>query len=73
MNLDTTTSRASVPDVSAATGEAIDSLGEHSQSILGYRFGLGEFSFSVSGLIAAAIVLLLVWVFSRVMQKGFTR
>ncbi len=78
MTFDTISSRVSAADVSvadlgAATGEAIGTLGEHSQSVLGYRFSLGEFSFSLSGLIAAAVVLLLVWLFSRVMQKGFTR
>ncbi len=59
--------------VSAAPGEMIDSLNEGSQSLLAYRFGLGEFSFSVSGRIAASIALLAVWVLSRLMQKGFTR
>jgi len=54
-------------------GEMIDSLNEGSQSLLAYRFGLGEFSFSVSGRIAASIALLAVWVLSRLMQKGFTR
>nr|MBA3775823.1 hypothetical protein [Betaproteobacteria bacterium] len=48
--------------VSAAPGEMIDSLNEGSQSLLAYRFGLGEFSFSVSGRIAASIALLAVWV-----------
>lgn len=54
-------------------GTALDNLGERSQSVLAYRFNLGEFSFSVSGVIAAIIALLGIWLLSRLMQKGFTR
>ncbi len=56
-----------------APDEVLDNLGERTQSLLAYRFGLGEFSFSVSGLIAAIIALLGIWLLSRLMQTGFTR
>ncbi len=46
---------------------------ESIQSLVEYSFQVGSFELNVAGVIAAILTLLLVWLLSRVMQKGFTR
>ena len=46
---------------------------ERTQSLFEYSFQVGKFELNVAGVIAAILTLLLVWLLSRLMQKGFTR
>jgi small-conductance mechanosensitive channel len=46
---------------------------ESMQSLVEYSFQVGKVEVNVAGVIAAILTLLLVWLLSRVMQKGFTR
>lgn len=46
---------------------------ESMQSLVEYSFQVGNFELNVAGVIAAILTLLLVWLLTRVMQKGFTR
>jgi small-conductance mechanosensitive channel len=41
--------------------------------ILGYRFGFGDISVSVGGVVGAGLTLVLVWVLSRVISRAFDR
>jgi small-conductance mechanosensitive channel len=49
------------------------SLREQIQQVVAYRFELGQFSFSVGGVIAAVVTFLVVWAVSRAMQRAFAR
>ena len=51
----------------------MDAARDHAQTVLDYRLQLGEISFSVGGLGAAVVTLLLVWLLSRSMQRAFVR
>ncbi|HXT20964.1 MAG TPA: mechanosensitive ion channel domain-containing protein [Thermoanaerobaculia bacterium] len=51
----------------------MDSARDHAQTVLDYRLQLGEISFSVGGLAAAVVTLLVVWLLSRSMQRAFVR
>ena len=46
---------------------------ESTQSLFEYSFQVGKFELNVAGVLAAILTLLLVWLLSRLMQKGFTR
>jgi small-conductance mechanosensitive channel len=46
---------------------------EHTQSLFEYSIQVGKLELNVAGLVAAILTLLLVWLLSRLMQKGFTR
>ena len=46
---------------------------ERTQSLFEYSFQVGQFELNVAGVVAAILTLLLVWLLSRLMQKGFTR
>ena len=43
------------------------------QSLFEYSFQVGKFELNIAGVLAAILTLLLVWLVSRLMQKGFTR
>jgi small-conductance mechanosensitive channel len=43
------------------------------QSLFEYSFQVGRLELNVAGVVAAILTLLLVWLLSRLMQKGFTR
>ncbi len=43
------------------------------QSLFEYSFQVGKLELNVAGVVAAILTLLLVWLLSRLMQKGFTR
>ena len=49
------------------------SLREQVQQVIAYRLELGQFSFSVGGVIAAVLTFLAIWVLSRAMQRAFAR
>jgi small-conductance mechanosensitive channel len=46
---------------------------ERTQSLFEYSFQVGKLELNVAGVLAAILTLLLVWLLSRLMQKGFTR
>ena len=46
---------------------------ERAQSLFEYSLQIGKFELNVAGAVAAIFTLLLVWLLSRLMQKGFTR
>ena len=51
----------------------MDSARDRVQTVIDYRFQLGEISFSVGGLVAAALTLFAAWLLSRAMQRAFHR
>jgi small-conductance mechanosensitive channel len=51
----------------------VDSVREQAQTALGYQFELGQFAFSVGGLLAAFATLVMVWLLTRTIERGFTR
>ena len=51
----------------------MDNVIERAQMLFGYSFQVGKLELNVAGMLAAVLTLLVVWTFSRLMQKGFTR
>ena len=51
----------------------MDSARQHAQTVIDYQLRLGPLSFSVGGLVAAAVTLFAVWLLSRSMQRAFVR
>jgi small-conductance mechanosensitive channel len=51
----------------------MDKLSELAQGVFAYDFQVGKLELNVAGVLAAILTLLVVWVLSRLMQKGFTR
>jgi len=51
----------------------VDSARQHAQTVIDYQLRLGPLSFSVGGLVAAAVTLFAVWLLSRSMQRAFVR
>ncbi len=46
---------------------------EQAQRVMDFRFELGQLSFSLGGLVAAALTLAAVWLLSRAVQRAFVR
>ena len=53
--------------------DIVDSVFRRINALLAYHFDLGDFHLGVGGLTAAVLTLLLVWVASRLVQRGFNR
>ena len=49
------------------------SVREQVRQVIAYRLELGQFSFSVGGVIAAVFTFLAIWLLSRAMQRAFVR
>lgn len=52
---------------------ALDSVFRHINQLLAYHFDLGDFRLGVGGVVAAILTMLVVWVLSRLVQRGFKR
>jgi small-conductance mechanosensitive channel len=51
----------------------MDQIGDIAKHLFDYSFQVGSLSLNIAGLLAATLTLLIVWVVSRLMQKGFAR
>ena len=49
----------------------MDSARDRAESVLAHRFELGQISFTLGGLIAAAVTLVLVWLLARALRRAF--
>jgi len=55
------------------TSNIVDSVFRRINALLAYHFDLGDFQLGVGGVVAAVLTLLLVWVVSSLVQRGFNR
>lgn len=51
----------------------MDQIGDIAKQLFDYSFQVGSLTLNIAGLLAATLTLLIVWVVSRLMQKGFAR
>jgi len=51
----------------------MDQIGDITKQLFDYSFQVGSLTLNIAGLLAATLTLLIVWVVSRLMQKGFAR